>query len=247
MALAGLGLLIWRGTANARREPPPRLALWAALIVGLAVSMFAAPIYHLVLLNLHSAWKHTVYSLIMIAPLAGYLCAQVVALVRGIEGPWSLPARLLGLAGTVAIVASGLNYAVARNQGFQKSWPDVSGAVAYLRDAGIQPGDPVLAAGSQVYEYYLDLGTAHREMWSNTWYLRYNQREGIAAMRAAVADHHFQWVILDDYYTPEIDRALEPDLIRAGYRLAYSDPQRLSTGVDANLRVYRMQISAQQR
>jgi hypothetical protein len=174
----------------------------------------------------------------MIAPLAGYLCGQAVARVRDIDGPWSLPARLIGLAGTVAIVALGLNYAVARNQGFQRSWPDVSGTVAYLREAGIQPGEPVLAAGSQVYEYYLDLGAAHRDMWSNTWYLRYDGHEGLDAMRRAAADRYFTWVILDSYYTPEIDRALEPDLLSAGYRLVYSDPQHLSTGIDADLRVY---------
>jgi hypothetical protein len=46
-------------------------------------------------------------------------------------------------------------------------------------------------------------------------------------------------VILDNYYTPEIDNALEPDLIRAGYRMVYSDQQQTTTGVDANLRIYR--------
>jgi hypothetical protein len=238
LAIASLGLLIWRGLGSARREPTPRRILWAVLIAGLAVSIFAAPIYHLALANIHSAWKHSVYTLIFIAPLVGYLCAQIVGAVRGIEGSWSLPVRLIGLAVTVVIVSLGLNYAMGRNNGFQRSWPNVGGAVSYLREAGLQPGQPVLAAGSQVYEYYLDMGAANRDMWSNTWYLRYQDLQGLDAMRAAVADHHFAWVILDDYYTPEIDRALDPDLLAAGYRLRYSDRQQTSIGIEALIRIY---------
>jgi len=238
VGMAGLSLRLWRALSQARRESPLRLIAWITLIAGLSVGVFAAPIYHLALANLHAAWKHTVYSLILIAPLAGYLCAQTIAAVRGVAGNWRLPARLLGLIGSIAIVAANLNSALDLNYGFQKSWPDVSGAVAYLRGADIHPDDPVLAAGSQIYEYYLDLGPARNQTWANTWYLHYQNHDGLEAMQAAVDDHYFRWVILDDYYTPEIDRALEPDLISAGYRLVYHDVQQTTTSVDANVRIY---------
>lgn len=238
IALAGLGLLLRRGVAAARHEPPPRLIVWAALVLGLAAGLFAAPIYHLASGNLHSAWKHSVYSLIFIAPLAGYACARTVDAVRGIEGRAGLAARLIGLAVSVAIIFGGISYSLGRNNGFQRSWPDASGAVSYLRHADIRPGQPILAAGSQIYQYYLDPRDGAGADWSNTWYLRYDGQEGLPAMRAAVADRHFAWVILDSYYTPEIDRALEPALLAAGYRLTYSDPQTTSTGVMADIRIY---------
>lgn len=244
LAIAGLGLLAWRGLPFAAEAPAWRRWLWAALVPALAITALAAPAYHLLSGNTQSAWKHSVYSLIFLAPLAGYTCQRIVGAARELTGTWAVLVRILGAAASVACVVWGLNYALDRNWGFQNSWPNVRGVVAHLREAGIQPGDRVLAEGVQVYDYYLDFGPAHSDMWSNTWYGAYAGLQGVEAMEAAIDDRHYRFVVLDGYHTPALRERLEGALAGAGYTRTYEEEQQLSIGLTARLSVYEVPVPA---
>lgn len=238
LALAGLGLLAWRGLPMAADAPRWRRRLWMALVPALALSALAAPLYHLAAGNAQSAWKHSVYSLIFLAPLAGYTCLRVVNATRELNGRWSALARVVGAAASVACVVWGLNYVMNRNWGFQHSWPNVTGVVAHLRESGLEPGDRVLAEGAQIYDYYFDFGPGQSAMWSNTWYGSYKGLAGSDAMEAAIADRFFRFVVLDSYHTPELRDQLEGALSAAGYTRTYDERQPLSLGREARLSVY---------
>jgi len=238
LAVGGLALLAWRGLPLATNAPRWRRLLWAALVPALALTALAAPAYHLLAGNLQSAWKHTIYSLIFLAPLAGYACHQLVAAARELTGRRGVVVRAVGALASVALVVWGLSYALDRNWGFQHSWPNVRGVVSHLRAAGLQPGDNVLAEGAQIYDYYLNFGPEQSAMWTNTWYSVYAGKQGVDAMEAAIADRHYRFVILDSYHTPELRERLEGALGAAGYTRSYDERQPLSIGVTAQLSVY---------
>lgn len=238
IALVGLALLAWRGLPFAAAAPRWRRRLWAALVPALALAALAAPIYHLVSGNSQSAWKHTVYSLIFLAPLAGYACASLVSALREAPGRRGVAARVFGALASAALVAWGVSYALDRNNGFQRSWPNVAGVVAHLRAAGLAPGDAVLAEGAMIYDYYFDFGPQHTSMWTSTWYASYGGLEGVAAMEAAIADRAYRFVVLDGFYTPELRVRLEAALAAAGYRVGYQERQEVSLGFPVQLVVY---------
>lgn len=239
IALAGLALLAWRGLPAATHAPRWRRVLWAVLVPALALGTLAAPLYHLASGNSQSAWKHSVYSLIFLAPLAGYTCAALVSAMRELTGRRAVAMRVLGALASGLLVAWGLSYAVDRNWGFQNSWPNAGGAVAHLRVAGLAPGDRVLAEGAQIYDYYLGFGPQYATAWTNTWYAEYGGRTGVEAMEAAIADHVYRFVVLDGFYTPELRDRLEVALAAAGYSLDYEETQQLSRGFDVRIAVYR--------
>lgn len=245
IALVGLGLLAWRGLPSTGYVPRSRRIIWAALVPALALSALAAPIYHLGTGNSQSAWKHSVYSLIFLAPLAGYACAALVAALRELPGRQGLTARVIGALSSALIVAWGVDYALDRNYGFQRSWPNTSGVVAHLENAGLAPGDPVLAEGAQIYDYAFAFGPDYSAMWSNTWYVRYGDLADADAMEAAIADRVYRFVVLDEYHTPDLRERLQTALRAAGYTQEYNEPQTLSTGMAVRLQVYHAPAAAE--
>jgi hypothetical protein len=238
IALGGLATLAWRGLPASAHAPRWRRRLWATLVPALAVVVLAAPIYHLTSANSQSAWKHSVYSLIFLAPLAGYACASLVGALRELPGRPGLTSRLIGALTSAVLIAWGVDYALDRNYGFQRSWPNVAGVVAHLQEAGLAPGDAVLAEGAQIYDYYFAFGPENSAMWTNTWYVRYADRADLEAMEAAIADRAYRYVVLDSYYTPAFHDRLNAALQAAGYTLNYEEPQTLSTGMNIRLQVY---------
>lgn len=239
IALAGMALLVRSGLQDGPPQSPAMRRTWVLLVPALTLSLFAAPIYHLVTANQHAAWKHSVYSLIFLAPLAGYCCDSLVRALRALPGRAGIVARVIGAVASAAIVIAGLQYAFNRNWGFQHSWPDTRAVVAYLEGAPLAPGSPVLAEGAPIYAYYLFPEPEHRAMWTSTWYATYGEQTGLAAMEAAIADRYYQAVILDGYYTPELRAPLERALLAAGYSRGYAETQQLSLGFPVELAVYR--------
>lgn len=238
IALAGLAALVWHGPWEGTPPSLARRALWALLVPVLSLSLLAAPLYHLLTANQHAAWKHTVYSLIFLAPLAGYACHILVTSLRALPGRTGLVTSLIGAVASAALVVWGVDYALDRNWGFQHSWPNARGVVAYLERAELVPGEPVLAEGAPIYTYYLFPQPEYRAMWTSTWYAVYGEQSGVAAMEAAIADHYYQAVILDGYHTPELRDRLATALHSAGYRLGYEETQQLSLGFPVTLAVY---------
>jgi hypothetical protein len=216
--------------------------LLLGLLPFLLITFFIVPIYQIAGRNIQSLWKHTVFSLLFLAPLAGYGISTVIDKVRSFNGSKGLYLQMAGASLTLVGLVWFGNFALDRVWGFQHSWPNSTNAVKYL--ASQEPftlKTRVLAEQSAIYEYYFDLGPRDRDVWSNTFYMEYRKRQGLDAMTYAISDHYFDWVILDDYYTPENNRILEDTLTKAGYTLSYKDPepQVLSTGKTVLTRIYR--------
>jgi 4-amino-4-deoxy-L-arabinose transferase-like glycosyltransferase len=239
LALAGCCWLVWPARHPATNGPVNRLRLrLIGLMPLLVMALLAAPLYHLIAANLHAAWKHTVFSLIFLSPLAGYGCAATIDYVHQRQGRWAALYRLGGLVITVVGLSWYINYSLERNWYFQHQWPNVSRVVDYLQQQGLTADQQVLAEGAQIYEYYFDFGAAHRAMWHDTWYLNYGGRQGTEAMTAAILDRQFDFVVLDGYYTPEIRHDLTMALRQAGYTVDYEEVQRLHSGENVVIQVY---------
>lgn len=217
---------------------PSQHSLWlAVLLTSLTISFFAAPIYHVVTLNLHAAWKHSIYSLVFLAPIAGYGCATTIEMLR----TRLRSHRWYRIATPVAIIIAMtlfLNYSLNRNWGFQHSWPNVTNEVAFLKAQGLTDQQHVLAEGAQIYEYYFNFDVPSRTTWQDTWYMEYGDLQGIPAMTAAIRDRWFNYVVLDDYYTPGVRQQLEPLLLSNGYTIGFEESEPLGSGGSILSRVY---------
>ncbi len=211
------------------------LILVSAGAAAVFVAYMALPFYQLMTSNIRSVWKNTVASLIFLAPFAGYLMAQVIERIRRLK-----TTRVFGALVITALVVTWTSYSLDRNWGLQNSWPNVSGAIDYLRAHQLSTASHVLAEGGAVYEYYFyaDFGLAGRKIWSDTWSMEYKGRQGLEAMTAAIADHWLSFVVLDDNYTPDVNPQLDTALLQAGYTVVYQNLQKLTTGHDSVVRVY---------
>ncbi len=250
VSLAGMTVMIvsaWRGTASdaapavsalrdyLRSKRRLGLILIIAGMVGLFVAYMSLPLYQLLTSNIRSAWKNTVASLIFLAPFAGYLAARAVEQIRNLK-----TTRLIGAVLITALLLAWTGYSLDRNWGFQHSWPNVSGAIDFLRAHGLSKDSHVLAEGGAVYEYYFyaDFGIDGRKIWADTWFMEYKGRQGLDAMTAAIADHWLDFVVLDDNYTPDVDPKLDTALLQAGYTVVYQDLQKITTDHDSVVRIY---------
>ncbi len=208
----------------------------AILIVG---SALALPVFQLLTSNIRSLEKHSVYALALLAPLAGQGVALLVDKVRLGAGLTQPRLRAAGAVVTIAGLIWFTNYSLDRNWGFQNSWPNISGAVHYLRENGLNADSLVLASASATYEYYFDFDIyTSRKIWYNTWWMLYKGLEGEAAMKAAIIDRALDFVILDNYYTPAINAVLEPVLEAAGYTIGYEENTALPNGAPIFIRIY---------
>ncbi len=240
--LLGLLGLLKRPTALPP-EPQARIlqSKWmlratAILVLG---SALALPVFQLVTSNIRSLEKHNVYALALLAPLAGYGTAVLVDKVRLGVGLSQTRLRIVGAIATIAVLIWFTNYSLDRNWGFQHSWPNISGAVNYLREHGLDADSLVLASASATYEYYFDFDIyTSRKIWYNTWWMLYKGLEGEAAMKAAIIDRALDFVILDNYYTPAINPILEPVLEAAGYTVDYEEETALPNGDPIFIRIY---------
>lgn len=239
LALAGCSWLLLSVLQRVIAGLPQRTQLWLmGLIPLLCLSIFAAPVYHLISTNLHAAWKHTIFSLIFLSPLAGYGCAAPINYIRRQQGHRYVVFSIVGLIITLVGLIGFINQTIDQNRQFQHQWPNVSRVVDYLRQQELTPGQPVLAEGAQIYEYYFDFGPQYDAMWQDTWYFNYGSRQGVEAMTAAIRDRRFDFVVLDGYYTPEIRQDLTTALGLAGYTVGYKEVQILSSNESVLIQVY---------
>ncbi|WP_420631667.1 ArnT family glycosyltransferase [Candidatus Leptofilum sp.] len=193
--------------------------------------------------NIQSLWKHAAYSSIFFAPFAGFGLSRLMAKGRYIfgKGNGDIPYRLLYSFISIVCIIWFINLGLAQNWGLTHSWPNLSGANAYLQSQPLTLDTRILAEESAVYEYYNDFGAYDRDVWSNTFYMEYRGFQGADAMVAGIRDHYFDIVILDDYYTPETNQHIRDALIEYDYQLVYQDPvpQQLSTGQVITVNIYR--------
>ncbi len=209
------------------------LALAFFFLSGLFAAFLLLPAYQVIEGDVRSTWKHTVASLIFLSPLAGFAIARTIKHFRS----GASRTRLLGAALTVLALYGFVNYGLDRNWGFQNSWPNIDNAVAYLQARGLSPHTRVLAEGSASYVYYLRSELRQPEAVSNTYGMQYRDLTGAEAMLAAIRDHYFDFVVLDDNFTPALNGRLENALAEAGYAIGFQEQQTLTIG-NRLIRIY---------
>jgi 4-amino-4-deoxy-L-arabinose transferase-like glycosyltransferase len=238
LALAGLFFLRRLSFTTPGFRAKWAIFLTTSLMPFLILSLLVAPIYHLTQENIGSLWKHLVYSLIFLSPLAGRGLATIVWWCRSYRGRQAVYYQIIGAAITLIGLSWFVDHSLDRNWGFQYSWPNVTGVITYIRSHGLTPESHVLAEGGQIYKYYFDSSTEAQGTWDNTWYMEYKEVGGTKAMTTAILDREFDFVVLDGHYNPKTTQELEPVLAKAGYTLEYEELQKLATGQNVHLRVY---------
>ena len=237
--LAGVGgfwlLRIWSQQPLTQRVS--RALGWSLLLLTFVITIFSGPLYHVVSGNEHATWKHTIYTLVFLAPLAGYGIATTIETLRTRQRQY----RWLIIVGpilTIIITSIFLNRSLDRNWSFQHSWPNVNNEVSFLRSQNINSQQHILAEGAQIYDYYFDFPTSDRNVWQDTWYMEYNGLQGVAAMDAAIRDGWFDYVVFDDYYTPGLRATLEPVLLSNGYTVGFEESKLLGVSGQVLSRIY---------
>jgi hypothetical protein len=204
------------------------LLCWMATLV--------LPTYHLLTGNIRSLDKHIAYALIFLAPLAGWGIVQTLDWIpQRIRRPgWQAFTSLGGILLLVGAIQLELNQGWA----LANSWPDKQATFDYLRTLAVAPGTPVLAEGSDIYTLALGWETSVNPI--STWDIGFTHAgaTGTAAMKAGLADHYFQYLIIDGYYTPELSRELQQIAQTAGYRQVFAHGDALSSAATVRTEVY---------
>ncbi|HML24441.1 MAG TPA: glycosyltransferase family 39 protein [Aggregatilinea sp.] len=245
LALIGLGLVIRE--AYLAMKPAglvSRFALirfrvqFVVIALGMVGALFGMQIYHLTTANIRSLWKHDVFTLVFLAPLAGYAVVRAIRYAQTVTGPGARERRLFIAAVLFTTSILFVNNAQNMNWSYQYSWPDATKTVRFLKTLDLNRNSYVMAAGSTVYEYYLDLRGEGRTLWFSMWFMEYQGTFGEEAIRGAIGNCALEVVILDDYYSPEWNPVLLPLLDEAGYDMVFSDLQVLSFGDPIGTRVF---------
>lgn len=216
LALLGALLLL------AGRRRSDRLLVLLAL-AGAAIP----PLYHLSAANIRALDKHLVYSLVLLAPLAGHaLAIPLAGLARQQNARLRAFSQSLAL-GSLCILL--LLAAYPRLQGLQQNWPDLSDTVDYAGRLPVDSETLIIAEAGPLYDLYLDWQQPTLiDTWNNSF--GYAKLEGTAAMLAAVRDRKVDYLILDRFYTPGRSYRLEEAARQAGYRLLYRQYAKHSAG-----------------
>jgi 4-amino-4-deoxy-L-arabinose transferase-like glycosyltransferase len=205
----------WRGAVPGAR--------WrTALGVLLAGSALLAPAYQLHLQTEISLHKHIGYGLLFAAPMAGVGITRLM----GPHFKYSQWAILI----SVVLLSSGMSQAYANYH----TWPDSTRLITTLRQY-VTPHGHYLADTYEVPVYALGKHTSYRQ-WNSTYTIDYTDSAGrhftgAAGFRAAVADRHFDLIVLDRG-NPTGESSTVRAAVRAsnGYRLIGAVPYATAAG-----------------
>jgi cellulose synthase (UDP-forming) len=211
------------------RSPRHRL-LTAGLMCGAAAIL----LYHFANQDAEAFYKHVAYGLILLAPAA----ALGLSSIPGSQSPAPSERADWGYVVTVAMLALLL---LSREQlwGFQNFWPDSSSTISYL-EQHLDGDEVLLAENGAVYNYYLRLhgpGWSNLELWDTfSTTCTFGDARGDEARFSALESDYFDYVILDDTSTPDLNQEL---LSRMGqdYELAFSEVVPTSLG-DVTMSVF---------
>lgn len=222
-----IGLIVTIFTVR-KKIPPGKIKLISVLFIAGLLPLA----YHLTFENSRSLWKHLVFSLFFWAPLTAYAVARFFKYINDKQKNTVVLSNVSQLIFTVIILVVILStwFSFSGHWRFQRSWPSASNVLNYLKTHRTKY-DKVLAEGSAIYKYHLFDGFENPSSWSSTWYVQYNGQEGTAAMKSAITDRSFDFIILNNYYTPDIDKELLP-YIKTYYKLALKDSFKVSGAYD---------------
>lgn len=215
------------------KKPAHKYVLFVLFLAGLA------PIsYHLVFSNYRSVWKHLVLSLFLWSPIMGSSASLILSRFNKFTQVREIYSNVSQLvyAGLIAVVIFGLWLNMSDHWRFQRSWPSASASLQYLAKVR-RPSDKVFAEGSAVYKYHLFDGFENPFSWTSTWYSEYKGETGIGAMRRAIEEQNFDYIILNGYYTLDVSRELT-DLANIHYEKVLTDNYKVSGEYDTSTFVW---------
>lgn len=229
--------LFGRGGSHVNWQALPRAyrPLFIVILFVLIGAWMASPIQHWLTANSRSLWKNCAYSLIFLAPLAGYGVSTAIEFIRSRS---LIIVKVMGM----LLVCVGMYYfvngALNSNWSFHQSWPSTEGVMTYLRQNGLNENSRVLAEEMDVYQYYFESELGNHQVWHNFWYMDYGGKSGQEGAIAAIRDRALDFVIIDDYYIPGIREQLNPILLDAGYVVGWQEVQKLRTGESILVQVF---------
>ncbi|OGM24408.1 hypothetical protein A2715_00555 [Candidatus Woesebacteria bacterium RIFCSPHIGHO2_01_FULL_39_32] len=202
------------------------------IILFLVFGGFAPLIYHFGFLNIRSFSKHMVFSLVFWAPVSAWALYKLYKFAEGRGKKANIISNLAQLILTLFLVAiiTTLWINFSKHWRFQRSWPSASRIITFLQE-NRRPEDKIFAEASAIYKYHLFSGFEDPYSWSSTWYLEYKGKKGEDAMKIALRDQSFSYIILNNYYTQSINEELLPD-IEKYYYVIFEDSYKVSGQYD---------------
>ncbi len=183
------------------------------LMVLLTVGGLTTISYHLFALNLRSMWKHMVFSVFFLAPLSAYVIFKIHHYVKSQQNQASFFVNISQLIATLITIFTITNLWVnfSKHWRYQRSWPSATKVIDFLQD-NMKPESRIFAEGSAVYKYHTFTGFEDPYAWSSTWYLEYKGKGGTEAMKQAISEQTFDYIIFNNYFTPDLNWQLMPDV-----------------------------------
>ena len=244
LSLAVAGLVVFIDDFHGRMNLLPLLNKRSLLFVMTAfvlICFMVLSFYHIYLSTLTDLWQHNVYILVIIAPFAGLAIIKLIDRIRSSFSTQLHELRLLGVACLFLLFMAYLKSSFDTMKSYASSFPNIEDSVLYLQAqemVSLREDLFVLSSVAMVYEYYLFNQPTLTRAWYSNWYFEYNNTFDIEGIRVAINDCALDLVILDDFYTNDINQEIEPLLIAAGYIQIYSTLQVLETGDQVGIRMY---------
>ncbi len=188
--------------------------------------------YHLGSSNFRSAWKHMVFTSLFWAPMTAWGIVKLINSFKNIFQKKMALANAAQLSWSffTFLAISSIWFNFSKHWEFQRSWPSATSSLEYL-EVHRQPEDKIFAEASAIYKYHLFSGFEDPEAWASTWYLGYEGKEGTDAMKAAIWDKHFDYIVLNGYFTDEINKEIRWD-IEQNYKPVLKDMYSVQGGYE---------------
>ncbi len=197
----------------------------------IAITFFLAGLipltYHYGFSNIRSIWKHLVYTSLFWSPLSAWFLIKVYNYAICQHQRRTALNNFAQFSLTLAVIAivSGLWFNFGNHWRFQRSWPSATKSIEYL-EANRKPDDKIFAEASAVYKYHMFTGFETPESWSSTWWVQYEDKQGTDAMKAAIWDKEYDYVILNGYFTKWVNDEIYWDLTQ-NYELVLEDDYKV--------------------
>lgn len=234
LAVVGVAFGFRQSVINLNSKPRLLLIL-LILLPLLTTTILILPLYHIFSANPDDVWKHNVYTLIFIAPLAGYGITKLIQYLRSLAGPQRVFLRMAGAILTAFMLFGFVFASFRQNDAFHHSWPSSKGVIEYIRSSDLPPDSTILASASPIYEYYFDFEFHDPQLWDG---IRRAEPNNLQSLEDAIRRCDFDLGILNTFYTPELSQMLALEFQKAGYAIAFSEIELLSTNAEAMTNVY---------
>ncbi len=208
------------------------------LLLVLFLAGLTPLLFHLATANARSLWKHLVFTLAFWTPIGSFVLLKLNQAVMSKTNNNPVLVNSLQLIRTIVVVTLITSVWVnfSKHWRFQRSWPSATNIIEYLKN-NRKTGDVIFAEASTVYKYHLYDGFEDPGAWPSTWYFNYEGTTGVEAMKKAIRNKEFKYIILNDFFTPDINKEILP-AIEEHYSLLLTDTFKVSGVFDQTTRLW---------